>query len=99
MFHANGWTFTWTVTAAGARHVCLRKVEPATVFRLARDEGVDAPVRRTDRPDWTCECTGVGAGGCAFAGFACSRPELRRLPSRFSAWRKGLAGPSLSSTA
>ena len=28
MFHANGWTFTWTVTAAGAVHVCLRKVEP-----------------------------------------------------------------------
>ena len=23
MFHANGWTFTWTVTAAGATHVCL----------------------------------------------------------------------------
>ena len=29
MFHANGWTFTWTVTAAAATHVCLRKVEPA----------------------------------------------------------------------
>ena len=35
MFHANGWTFTWTVTAAGGTHVCLRKVEPAAVFRLA----------------------------------------------------------------
>src|SRR5262245_49911807 len=40
MFHANGWTFTWTITAARARHVCLRKVEPAAVFRLAKDEGV-----------------------------------------------------------
>jgi fatty-acyl-CoA synthase len=40
MFHANGWTFTWTVTAAGAKHVCLRKVEPATVFRLATAENV-----------------------------------------------------------
>ncbi len=29
MFHANGWTFTWIVTAAGGTHVCLRKVEPA----------------------------------------------------------------------
>jgi fatty-acyl-CoA synthase len=39
MFHANGWTFTWTVTAVGARHVCLRKVEPAAVFaELAREE-------------------------------------------------------------
>ena len=27
MFHANGWTFVWTVTAAGGTHVCLRKVE------------------------------------------------------------------------
>ena len=32
MFHCNGWTFTWGVTAAGATHVCLRKVEPAAVF-------------------------------------------------------------------
>ena len=28
MFHANGWTFTWTVTAAGATHVCLPKLDP-----------------------------------------------------------------------
>jgi fatty-acyl-CoA synthase len=40
MFHANGWTFTWTVTAAAGTHVCLRKVDPATVFGLIRDEQV-----------------------------------------------------------
>jgi fatty-acyl-CoA synthase len=40
MFHANGWTFTWTVTAAAGTHVCLRKVEPAAVFRLIREEDV-----------------------------------------------------------
>src|ERR1700733_6862238 len=40
MFHANGWTFTWTVTAAGGTHVCLRKVDPALVFSLIRDERV-----------------------------------------------------------
>ena len=40
MFHANGWTFTWTVTAMGGRHVCLRKVDPAAVFRLVADEGI-----------------------------------------------------------
>jgi acyl-CoA synthetase (AMP-forming)/AMP-acid ligase II len=40
MFHANGWTYTWTVTAAGATHVCLPKVEPAAVFRLIRDEKI-----------------------------------------------------------
>ena len=40
MFHANGWTFTWTVTAAGSTHICVRKVEPALVFSLIREEHV-----------------------------------------------------------
>jgi len=40
MFHANGWTYVWTVTAAGAKHVCLRKVDPATIFELIRQEHV-----------------------------------------------------------
>jgi fatty-acyl-CoA synthase len=40
MFHANGWTYTWTVTAAAATHVCLRKVEPGAVFQLIRQERV-----------------------------------------------------------
>ena len=40
MFHANGWTFTWIVTAAGGAHVCLRAVDPARAFRLLRDESI-----------------------------------------------------------
>jgi fatty-acyl-CoA synthase len=40
MFHANGWTFTWAVTAGGGRHVCLRKVDPVRVFELVNDEGI-----------------------------------------------------------
>jgi fatty-acyl-CoA synthase len=40
MFHANGWTFTWTVTAAAGTHVCLRKVDPAAIFPLIRNEHV-----------------------------------------------------------
>lgn len=40
MFHANGWTFVWTVTAVGGTHVCLRKVEPRAIFTLIRDERV-----------------------------------------------------------
>src|SRR5215472_2439429 len=39
-FHANGWTYTWTVTAAAGTHICLRKVDPAEVFRLIREENV-----------------------------------------------------------
>lgn len=40
MFHANGWTFVWTVTAAGATHVCLRKVEPVSIFEEIKHESV-----------------------------------------------------------
>jgi fatty-acyl-CoA synthase len=42
MFHANGWTYTWTVTAAAGTHICLRKVDPATIFALIRDEKVSS---------------------------------------------------------
>jgi fatty-acyl-CoA synthase len=40
MFHANGWTFVWTVTAVGARHVCLRKIDPVKVFEIIEQEAV-----------------------------------------------------------
>ena len=40
MFHANGWTFTWTVTAAGAKHVCLPKFDGPTIFKVAAQEKV-----------------------------------------------------------
>ncbi len=40
MFHANGWTFVWIITAVGGRHICLPKVEPARVFELVGKERV-----------------------------------------------------------
>jgi fatty-acyl-CoA synthase len=40
MFHANGWTFVWIITAVGGKHICLPKVEPARVFDLIRQEKV-----------------------------------------------------------
>src|SRR6267143_1226308 len=40
MFHANGWTFVWIVTAAGAAHICLRKVEPTAVFQKIQQESI-----------------------------------------------------------
>ena len=40
MFHANGWTFTWINTARGMAHVCLRKVEPAHIYRLIKTENI-----------------------------------------------------------
>ena len=40
MFHCNGWTFTWGVTAVGGTHVCLRKVDPALIFPMIEEHGV-----------------------------------------------------------
>src|SRR5689334_24391525 len=40
MFHANGWTFIWTVTAAGATHICLPKVEARLALEKINQEQV-----------------------------------------------------------
>ena len=61
MFHANGWTFVWIVTAAGATHVCLRKVDPAGVFASIKREKV----------------TMLCAAPTVLIGIACAPAELR----------------------
>ncbi len=40
MFHANGWCFTWAITAAAGTHVCLRKVTAANVLDAIAHHGV-----------------------------------------------------------
>jgi fatty-acyl-CoA synthase len=40
MFHCNGWTYTWAVTAVAGTHVCLRRVEPAPIFAAIARERV-----------------------------------------------------------
>ncbi len=40
MFHCSGWSYPWACVAAGATQVCLRKVEPADIFRLIAEHGV-----------------------------------------------------------
>jgi fatty-acyl-CoA synthase len=40
MFHCNGWCMAWAFTGAAGKHVCLRKVDPAELFRLIDDEGI-----------------------------------------------------------
>jgi fatty-acyl-CoA synthase len=62
MFHANGWTFVWIVTAVGGTHICLRRVEPERIFAAARDEQV----------------TMLCAAPTVLIGIANSPPELRR---------------------
>jgi fatty-acyl-CoA synthase len=40
MFHCNGWTLPWAVTAVAGTHVCLRKVEPGRVWEYFESEGI-----------------------------------------------------------
>jgi fatty-acyl-CoA synthase len=40
MFHCNGWCFTWAVTAVGARHVPLRRVDPKEIWQAIRENGI-----------------------------------------------------------
>jgi fatty-acyl-CoA synthase len=40
MFHCNGWCFPWAVTAMGGVHLCLRKLDPATIWRHMRESSV-----------------------------------------------------------
>src|SRR3712207_1290139 len=40
MFHCNGWTYPWAVTAIAGAHVCLRKVEPGRIWELFESEGI-----------------------------------------------------------
>ena len=67
MFHANGWTFTWTVTAAGGVHVCAPKIDPRLVFDLITRERITVLCARAD--------------GAHRAG-QCSRGRSPRRPSR-----------------
>jgi len=40
MFHCNGWCFTWGVTAVGATHVCLRRVDPSKIYDLIETKNI-----------------------------------------------------------
>ena len=40
MFHCNGWTYPWAVTAVAGTHVCLRRVEPPRIWELFEEEGI-----------------------------------------------------------
>ncbi len=40
MFHCNGWTYTWAVTAVGGTHVCLRETDPAKIYPAIADHRV-----------------------------------------------------------
>ena len=41
MFHANGWCFTWAITAAAGTHVCLRKVSARNIYQAIAQHGAN----------------------------------------------------------
>jgi fatty-acyl-CoA synthase len=75
MFHCNGWCFPWSMAANAGTNVCLRKVEPETIFRLIRQNHVthycgapivhqaliNAPAELRQGIDWTVNCLVAGA--------------------------------------
>ena len=77
MFHCNGWTFTWAITAQGGTHVCLRRVDPALIYPLIAAHGVThmcaAPVVLTMlihasdslRSDFGGRVVNIATGGAA----------------------------------
>ncbi len=97
MFHANGWTFVWIVTAVGGTHVCLRRVEPARAFELMNQEQVTmlcaAPtvlIGIANAPEETC---------VRRRAVSASSPRAHRRPRRPSpASRASSAGRSPTST-
>ena len=99
MFHANGWTFTWIVTAVGGTHVCLRKVEPAQVFSLIRDERIAMLCAAPTVLIALAQRRSRGARRGARAASAWSPPERRPRPRRFAPSRRSSAGRSRRSTA
>jgi fatty-acyl-CoA synthase len=40
MFHCNGWSHTWAVTLSGGTHICLRKVQTASIYTAIAEHGV-----------------------------------------------------------
>ncbi len=40
MFHCNGWSFPWTVSALAGTHICLRQVRAGAMYRLIAEHGV-----------------------------------------------------------
>ena len=76
MFHCNGWTYTWAVTAVAGTHICLRRIDPAVIFSLIKERRIThmcgapvvlsmlihAPEEAKQRWDHTVE---IATGGAA----------------------------------
>ena len=75
MFHCNGWCFPWTMAAVAGTQVCLRKIDPALIFKLMREHRVShycgapivhsmlisAPAALREGIDWPVKAMVAGA--------------------------------------
>jgi 3-(methylthio)propionyl---CoA ligase len=75
MFHCSGWSYPWATVAVGGTQVCLRKVEPAQIYRLIAEHRVthlcaapivltmivNAPAEQRVAFDHTVRCATGGA--------------------------------------
>lgn len=41
MFHCNGWCFPWSLAVSAGTNVCLRSVQPKTIYKLIKSEKID----------------------------------------------------------
>jgi fatty-acyl-CoA synthase len=92
MFHANGWTFVWTVTAAGAAHVCLPKVDPRLVFELIEKEGITMLCAAPTVLIGLANADEEVRRGARQGVRAYSPPVLRQLRQQSSGWKVSWAG-------
>lgn len=73
MFHCNGWTHTWAITAAGGTHVCLDRIDASQMIGLIAARGIShmccAPVvlymLMEQMSDPSPQAVKVGTGGAA----------------------------------
>src|SRR5215470_6246590 len=93
MFHCNGWCFTWGVTAMGATHVCLRRVESSRIWNLIDREGVThycgAPTVQIGIVNDPKAHRLTRTVTCATAADAAGEAEGARLPARARLWAHG----------
>ena len=92
MFHGTGWTFVWTVTAVGGTDICLRRVEPRSVFAADREEVVTMLCAAPDRPDRHRELPGGAAARGPTRGPGADSPARCRPPLRSSGSRASWLG-------
>ena len=91
MFHVNGWGHVYSVTGAGATHVCTRGVDAATVFDTIQSEDVSylcaAPtvlnMLQEYHADHDVATTGDAPVRAATAGSAPPEATLRTVEEEF----------------